>query len=55
MAWAVFGVGAVLAFQTGATLGEWTAFGVMLLAAFAASDVADKKLNGGAYHCEPAE
>lgn len=42
-------VGAILALKTGAALGEWTAFGTLVLGTFAASDVTDKKLNGGSY------
>lgn len=49
MTWAVFLVGSAIAFRSGANLGEWTAFSVMLLGTFAAADVADKKLNGGQY------
>jgi hypothetical protein len=52
MTWAVFAIGSVIAFRTNADLGAWTTFGTFLLAAFAVSDVADKKLNGGDYHCE---
>ena len=49
MAWAVFLVGAYVAVTGDASLGDWNAFGVILLSAFAAADVADKKLNGGKY------
>jgi hypothetical protein len=50
MAWAVFVVGAYeTVFNGAASLGQWTAFGTMILAVFSAADVADKKLNGGKY------
>lgn len=49
LAWAIFLVGSVVALRGETGLGEWTAFGTFLLSAFAASDVADKKLNGGQY------
>ena len=45
----VYVAGTVLAFTTDASLGEYTAFAMALLATFGASDVADKKLNGGVY------
>ena len=47
---ALFGVGAAIALLTGATLESWTMFTMALLGTFGAADVADKKLNGGAYN-----
>ena len=43
----VFIVGCVIAFMKGATLGEYTAFATIVLAAYGASNITDKKLNGG--------
>jgi len=40
----LFGVGSVLAFTTGATLGEYTVFTGTVLAIFGSADLADKKL-----------
>ena len=45
--WAVFAVGALLAWMTSASLSEYTAFATLLLGVACASDVTDKKLNGG--------
>ncbi len=36
--------GTALAFQSGAGLGEYTAYAIMLLATFGAADLVDKKL-----------
>ena len=47
---ALFVVGAAIAFLTGASLEAWTMFAMALLGTFGAADVADKKLNGGAYN-----
>lgn len=41
--------GTALAFTAAATLPQYTAFAAIVLALFKASDVADKKLNGGKY------
>lgn len=43
-------VGSVIAFVTHATLAEYTMFCTAVFGSFAASDVTDKKLNGGTYH-----
>ena len=40
----IFGVGSYLALQVGSSLGEYTAFSVMLLGVFGASDLVDKKV-----------
>jgi len=42
-------VGTVIAFLTGATLGQWATFSLAMIGAFGAADVADKRLNGGKY------
>jgi hypothetical protein len=44
--WAVFFVGAVLAWKAGSSLGDYTAFATLILGVACASDVTDKKLNG---------
>jgi hypothetical protein len=45
--------GAVIAVKSGASLGDWTMFAMGLLGTFGGLDVADKKLNGGAYDESP--
>jgi len=40
----IFAVGSALAFVSKASLGEYTAFSVMLLGVFGASDLVDKKV-----------
>lgn len=44
--WAVFAVGALLAWKAAASLGDYTAFATLILGVACASDVTDKKLNG---------
>jgi len=46
MFWAT---GTYIAVEQSSALGEYTAFTVIVLGLFKASDVADKKLNGGHY------
>ena len=41
----IWASGTVLAFATLASLGEYTAFSVMLLGSFAAADLVDKKVS----------
>ena len=41
--------GTVLAFQTDATLGSYTAFATIVLGLFKTADVIDKNINGGQY------
>ena len=40
----IFVIGSALAFQAGSSLGEYTAFSVMLLGVFGAQDLVDKKI-----------
>ncbi len=46
---AVFLAGTAIAIIEGSSLGEYTAFAMAILATFGASDVLDKKYNGGGY------
>ena len=45
LTYAVFTVGCAIAFIKGATLGEYTAFAAIILAAYGAANVTDKRLN----------
>lgn len=49
MAYIVLVVGALLAFIKPEVLGGWTGLAVTVLGVFSASDVTDKRLNGGTY------
>lgn len=49
LAWTVLAIGGLVVFFKPEQMGEWTAFGGMILTAFGIADVADKKLNGGQY------
>lgn len=45
--------GAVIAWKTGSSLGDWTIFAATMIGTFGVADVADKKLNGGTYDEQP--
>lgn len=45
----LFLVGSTIAFLTNSSLAEFTMFATLLLGTFGATDVTDKKLNGGKY------
>ena len=46
LTYVVFVAGCIVAFSSNATLGEYTAFAAIILAAYGAANVTDKKLNG---------